>query len=466
MREVSTTDSLELAQDSYSQYGKEVAMGRAYPCVYDGMKLVYKRAIYSMVKNSPRRKVKVTSLTGPCLDYHPHPESVPEVITQLGSDDCKLKLLDTQGNFGGNGVEHAAYRYIEGMLSDLAIQIFTECYEYTDYTKGEVDKDEPVALPTYLPLCFVNGAYGIPSGMKTLRIPALNIIQMIDYYIEKLKHKDLNYIPSDKYIPHPNLETNIISPIEDWNNIMKTGSGSIFTLPTIELSKDKKSITISSLTDEKDIDKIRKILDREIVLDKLDVRDESTTTIQAVIEKVPKKQVNMEEIYKKLCKRLKSSESYNMAFFDENYIYDDEANFELVVRKNLEYIIKTHHNRIKVQLENIKRKLLVLQIIEKIKKNKLVNKFVQLNYDETVKLLIDTYKIDEDIAKQVVQKPISYLTKEHLNEITSMENQIKSLENEQSDIYEFLINKYTELRKTLNKLLKGKFLETKFIKKK
>ena len=54
MREVSTTDSLELAQDSYSQYGKEVAMGRAYPCVYDGMKLVYKRAIYSMVKNSPK----------------------------------------------------------------------------------------------------------------------------------------------------------------------------------------------------------------------------------------------------------------------------------------------------------------------------------------------------------------------------------------------------------------------------
>ena len=45
-------------------------------------------------------------------------------------------------------------------------------------------------------------------------------------------------------------------------------------------------------------------------------------------------------------------------------------------------------------------------------------------------------------------------------------NRIKSLENEQSDIYEFLINKYTELRKILNKLLKGKFLETKFIKKK
>lgn len=464
MREISFVDALEKAKDSYAQYGKEVAMGRAYPCVYDGMKLVYKRAIYSMTKNSPRRKVKVTSLTGPCLDYHPHPESVPEVITQLGSDDCKLKLLDTQGNFGGKGVEHAAYRYIEGMLSDLAIQIFTDGYEYTKYIKGEVEKDEPLALPTYLPLCFVNGAYGIPSGMKTLNIPALNITQMIDYYIEKLKHKDIEYVPDDKYIPNPNLETNIISTKEEWHNIMKTGKGSILTLPTIELSKDKRIITITSLTDEKDIDKIRKILDREIVLDKLDVRDESTSIIQATIERVPNKQINMQEVYKKLCKRMRSSETYNMAFFDENYIYDDEANFELVVKKNLQYVIDTHNNRIVNQLKNIRRKLLVLQIIEKIKKNKLVNKFSQLNYEDTIKLLINTYNIDEDVAKQVVQKPISYLTKEHLNEIKDLEEQIKSLENEQSDIYAFLINKYTELKKILNKELKGKFIETKFIK--
>ena len=34
--------------------------------------------------------------------------------------------------------------------------------------------------------------------------------------------------------------------------------------------------------------------------------------------------------------------------------------------------------------------------------------------------------IDEEIAKQVVQKPISYLTKEHLDEITNMENIIKN----------------------------------------
>ena len=173
----------------------------------------------------------------------------------------------------------------------------------------------------------------------------------------------------------------------------------------------------------------------------------------------------MEEIYKKLCKRLRSSESYNMAFFDENYIYDEDANFELVVKKNLQYIIDTHHNRIKIQMNELKRKLLVLQIIEKIKKNKLINKFAQLNYDETLKLLMETYNVDEDIAKQVIQKPISYLTKEHLDEIINMENSIKTLENEQSDIYEFLINKYTELKKVLNKELKGKFQETKFINK-
>lgn len=464
MREITTVNALEKAKDSYSQYGKEVAMGRAYPCVYDGMKLVYKRAIYSMTKHSPRRKIKVTSLTGPCLDYHPHPESVPEVITQLGSDDCKLKLLDTQGNFGGKGVDHAAFRYIEGMLSDLAIKIFTEGYEYTTYVPGEVEKDEPLALPTYLPLCFINGAYGIPSGMKTLRIPELNILQIIDYYIEKLKHKDIEYVPADKFIPHPNLETNIVSSVEDWNNIMKTGNGSIITIPTIEMSSNKRVITIKDSIDIKLIDKVRKILDREIVLDKIDVRDETTSRIEIVVERAPNRQINMDEVYNKLKKKLRSSESYNMAFFDEDYIYDDEANFELVAKKNLSYLIDTHHNRIKIQLEDLSKKLLILQIIEKIKKDKLVNKFTQLSYEDTIKLLVDTYKIDQDIATKVIQKPISYLTKEHLNEIKDIEDKIKSLENDRSDIYEFLIKKYTELKKELSKILKNKYIETKFIK--
>lgn len=464
MREIETRDSLQFAQDSYSHYGKEVAMGRAYPCVYDGMKQVHKRAIYGMTKNSPRHIVKVAKLTGDIVAYHPHPSSISGVIVGLGNNDCKLKLMETQGNWGGKGVQASADRYIGGMISDLAIKIFTEAYQYTEYIKGEIEEDEPLALPVYLPLCFVNGAYGIPSGMKTLRIPPLNIIQIIDYYIDKLKHKDLEYVPTDRFIPHPNIETNIVSPIEDWYNIMKTGSGSIVTLPTIEMANNKRSIVITALTDGKDIDKIRKILDREIVLDKVDVRDESTSTLRVVVERVNNRQINMDEVYNKLVKKLRSSETYNFAFFDETYIYDEEANFELVAKKNLEYLIKTHHNRIKIQLEELSRKLLVLQIIEKIKKDKLVNKFVQLSYEETVKLLVDTYKIDNEIATKVIQKPISYLTKEHLNEIKDIEEKIQSLENDKSDIYEFLIRKYTELKKELNKELKDKYIETKFIK--
>lgn len=464
MRELETRDSLQLARDSYSHYGKEIAMGRAYPSVYDGMKQVHKRVIYGMTKNSPRHIVKVAKLTGDVVAYHPHPSSLSGVIVSLGNNDCKLKLMETQGNWGGKGVEASADRYIGGMISDLAMKIFAEAYQYTEYIKGEIEEDEPLALPTYLPLCFVNGAYGIPSGLKTLKIPPLNIIQIIDYYIEKLKHKDLEYVPADKFIPNPNIETNIISSINDWHNIMKTGNGSIITLPTIEMANNKRSIVITSLTDNKDIEKIRKILDKEIVLDKIDIRDESAETLKVVIERVNNRQINMDEVYNKLVKKLKSSESYNFAFFDETYIYDTEANFELVAKKNLGYLIKTHQNRIKIQLNELNRKLLILQVIEKIKKDKLVNKFTQLSYEETVKLLIETYKIDNDIAVKVIQKPISYLTKEHLNEIKDLEEKIKLLEADQSDIYEFLIRRYTELRKELNKELKNKYIETKFIK--
>ena len=152
-----------------------------------------------------------------------------------------------------------------------------------------------------------------------------------------------------------------------------------------------------------------------------------------------------------------------MAFFDENYIYDDEANFELVVKKNLGYLIETHHNRISKQLEDLNRKLSVLLVIEKIKSDNLVKEIVKLDYESTISLLIEKYKIDNDIATKVLQKPMSYLTKEHLSEIEKIKENIKELETDKSDIYEFLIKKYNELKKELNKVLKDKFIETKFI---
>lgn len=50
-----------------------------------------------------------------------------------------------------------------------------------------------------------------------------------------------------------------------------------------------------------------------------------------------------------------------------------------------------------------------------------------------------------------------------LSEIINLKNDIKSLENNQNDIYEFLIGKYKNIKKELNQVIKNKFKPTTFV---
>ena len=88
---------------------------------------------------------------------------------------------------------------------------------------------------------------------------------------------------------------------------------------------------------------------------------------------------------------------------------------------------------------------------------------VEMSHQEALDHLVKTYSITEDVASKVMSKPISYLTKEHEDEIKKLEDDINSLKTDQSDIYEFLLNKYKEMKKEVNKVIKNKYKETKFI---
>ena len=454
-------DATELAKENYREYGLYVAQGRAYPQLIDGSKSVYKRVIYGMWQRDTGKIVKVSDLAAQALPYHPHPTSISGVIVQLGDGGNKLKLMDTQGNWGDSSkkIEASADRYIGGKISSLTKKLFCEAIEYCPTIKGEIDRDEPEALPAYLPLCFINGSSGIPSGLPTLNIPTLDIIGMIDYYIDVLSHKDLTYKP--KKFPKPNLEINIHSTIDEWNHILETGKGSLKTGPI--MSMENNVITITGLPASKNVEHVRKIIEKEILLDKLDLRDETTRELCIVIEKVPYKQVDMKEIYKRLYTKLQSSETYNMAFFDKDKIYVP-CGFDKVVKANIEYLIKTHNNRITIQLQQLKDKLEVLQVIEKMKKTNFVKQLSEMNYDTAVQYIVTNYNCSDNCATKVLQKPISYLTKEHYQEIIDLETDIQTLENDKKDIYEFLLRKYKELRVELNKLLKNKFKPTTFVK--
>ena len=457
-----TIDATELAKNNYTDYSKYVAQGRSYPSLYDGAKSSYRRAIYGMYLNKTSKKVKVAELAAHALPYHPHPTSVSGVIIQLGDGGNKLKLMETQGNWGDSsrGIEASAERYIEGKLSALAEHMLCDSIEYAEMIPGEIDKPEPKALPALLPLCFINGSSGIPSGLPTLNVPTLDIMGMIDYYLEILAAKDLEYKP--KKYPKPNLEIDILSSVEDWNNVMTTGKGSIRTAPRMTMDA-MNVITITGLPKTKSVDHIRKIIEKEILLDKIDLRDESAEEIKFVVEKVPHKQCDMKEIFKRLYTKLQSSETYNMAFFDEEKIYVP-CSFNKVVRTNLQYLIDTHQNRITKELEQLRIRLRVLEIIEEMKKGNALKGLFDLDYNSALEYIQSKYKADKDIASKVLQKPLSYLTKEHGQEIIDLQEDIKSLEADKNDIYDFLSRKYKALKKELTPVIRNKFAPTTFVK--
>ena len=446
------TDALDLARNNYQEYSLYIASGRAYPNLLDGAKSVQKRIIYSLDKKAPRSIIKVAEAAGYCLDMHPHPTAVPEVIVSLGDNGNKFNFLDKQGNFGHRvkNIEASAPRYIGCRLSDLAIALTCDGIEYCPTMTGELDKPEPVALPTFLPLCFLNSMSGIPAGLPKLNIPSLDINGMFDYYLDILKHKDLNYVP--KKLPIPNVGVPILSTKKDWENVLKTGKGTVRLAPEMSIDKNG-TITITAMPASKTAEHVRKIVEKEILLDKIDMRDESTYDTHIVIEKVFKKQCDMQEIYDRLYKKLQTTETYNLAFFDQDHIYVP-CSFDLVVKSNLNYLIETHSNRLVHQIKDNQKKLEVLQIIEKLKKTNNWKAIFDLSYEDACKFLEKTFKCNSETSQAVLRKPISYLTKEHQQEITDLQEVITELENDQSDIFEMLSKKYKSLKQLVLKEVK------------
>ena len=159
----------------------------------------------------------------------------------------------------------------------------------------------------------------------------------------------------------------------------------------------------------------------------------------------------MQELFKRLYTKLQASEAYNMAFFDQQYIYVP-ASFHSVVKANLKYLIDTHNNRLVQQIAENRDRLLVLQIIESLKKTNNWKDIFDLSYDDAVNFIATRFKAcTEEIAKEVLRKPMSYLTKAHDQEITDLQDLISELENDQSDIFEMLAKKYKAVKQKVLK---------------
>ena len=183
-----------LIDTNFLQYASYVIRDRAIPYLDDGLKPVQRRILYSLQQRDDGRFIKVASVVGHCMQYHPHGDaSITDALVTLVN---KGYLVEGQGNFGNllTGDPAAAARYIECRLTELARrEVFND-----DLTKFIPSYDgrnqEPVTLPTKLPLLLMLGADGIAVGLSTRILPH-NFIELLEAQIAILEKRKFKILP-------------------------------------------------------------------------------------------------------------------------------------------------------------------------------------------------------------------------------------------------------------------------------
>src|SRR5690348_15150244 len=156
---------------SFLQYASYVIRDRAIPNLADGLKPVQRRILWALHEKDDGRFIKVANVVGHTMQYHPHGDaSIGDALVVLAN---KRYLIEGQGNFGNifTGDPSAAPRYIECRLTPLAReQLFND--EITELVPSyDGRRNEPVTLPSKLPLLLMLGTEGIAVGMTSRILP-------------------------------------------------------------------------------------------------------------------------------------------------------------------------------------------------------------------------------------------------------------------------------------------------------
>jgi topoisomerase-4 subunit A len=190
----------ELFDYNFRQYSAYVICSRAIPSIEDGLKPVQRRILHSLWEKDDGRYTKVANIVGHAMQYHPHGDaSIGDALCVLANKlwgEGKGYLIDGQGNFGSllTGMPHAATRYIECRLSELARKEIFKQKTTTFVPNYDGRKEEPVYLPAKLPLLLMLGADGIAVGLSTAILPH-NFIELLEAEIACLQKKPFRLYP-------------------------------------------------------------------------------------------------------------------------------------------------------------------------------------------------------------------------------------------------------------------------------
>ena len=302
MAPVTTVPLDQTTRQRYLNYALSVITARALPDVRDGLKPVQRRILFSMFHNhrlSPDRPpIKSAKVVGSVIgEWHPHGDSaVYDAMARMAQWwSLRAPLVDGHGNFGSlDGDPPAAYRYTEAKLTPVAIELLNELNKDTvDFQPNYDGKDkEPLVLPAPFPNLLVNGSTGIAVGMAT-NVPPHNLAEVVNGAVALIDDRTCTIADLMKSIKGPDFPTGgeILNTRTELREIYETGQGLVrlrgeFTVGPP--SHGKSQIVITSIPFAVDkatvVERIGELIAARKVPQLVDVRDESTTDVQIVLE--------------------------------------------------------------------------------------------------------------------------------------------------------------------------------------
>jgi topoisomerase-4 subunit A len=259
----------ELMNDNFLLFASYTICNRAIPTVEDGLKPVQRRIMHSIWEKDDGRFIKVANVVGHTMQYHPHGDaSIGEAIVNLTN---KRYLIEGQGNYGNiyTGDPAAAARYIECRLTELARnELFNP--KLTAYIPSYDGRNqEPILLPSKLPLLLMLGAEGIAVGLSTVILPH-NFIELLKAQILIIQGKN----PRKLY---PDFQTGGVIDVKEYAD----GVGKIKVRAVIEKRQHNK-LVITALPNGRTTESLINDIEEAIKRKKVPVREISDFTAEKV----------------------------------------------------------------------------------------------------------------------------------------------------------------------------------------